>query len=122
MNDESFLLTSLRVLRERWFAFKSCRELLQIYRTVAVRCPHLSRIETYKEVVAARTGGDQATVSKILERAEESFASWPASRPLNLRDVIHYLVVSEFLATHGEAQWIQANVKRTVDSSIPHDL
>ena len=70
----------------------------------------------------ARTGNDTVTADAILRIAEESFATWPVSRDLNFRDVVHYLAVSEFLASHPDSRWVHTDMRRIVQSSIPHEL
>jgi YHS domain-containing protein len=108
--------------RERRFAAKCSRELLRTYRRIATRNPQLARSDLYREVVRSRTGADAAFVDSVLDFAEQSFAQWPVSRALSLRDIVHYLVVSEFVATHREIRWITADLKRVVRATIPSGL
>jgi hypothetical protein len=65
---------------------------------------------------------DPESAEALLERAEESFAAWPARRTLRFRDVVHLIAVSEFLASHGDSSWIQTNMGREVASQIPANL
>jgi len=116
------MLAPLMAWQERRFVARCCRQLLRIYQAAAAEHPDLARAELYQRVVVAHTGIDPAGAGAILEGARESFALWPVSRGLSLRDVAHYLAVSEFLATHGKSRWIHANLKRVVAASIPHDL
>jgi hypothetical protein len=113
---------ALRAWSERHFAHKCCRELLHLHRDVVARYPGLEPFDAYRKLVAARTGADAAAVDAVLRRATESYASWPTSRALNLRDVIHYLAASEYLTLHEEASWLEQNLKRIVDAVVPHEL
>ena len=58
----------------------------------------------------------------MLTRAEQSFAAWPSQRDLTFADVVHYLAVEEFFASHGEAHWTQAHMGRMVAARIPNGL
>jgi len=115
-------LSLVKTWRERNSAAVSCREMLALYRQVAAQHPGLAGTALYREVVAARTGKDAAMADAILRRAAESFSTWPADRDLNFRDVVHYLAFSEFMSAHPESRWVQADMRRVVQASIPHDL
>jgi hypothetical protein len=72
---------------------------------------------------AARDGqADPDSADALLDQAEESYASWPTPRTLTFCDVVHFIAVSEFLASHGETPWIQADMRREVQSLIPRNL
>src|SRR2546430_12945188 len=43
------------------------------------------------------------TLFRSLDEAEESYATWPILRALTFCDVVHFIAVSEFLASHGDA-------------------
>ncbi len=108
--------------RERRFAGRRCRELLALHHAVQQQHPTLTGLGLYRHIVGLRIGGDANSVDGVLQRAEESFASWPVSRPLNFRDVAHYLAVTEYFALHAGQQAMHADVKRVVDDTIPGDL
>jgi hypothetical protein len=116
------LQSILRAWKERQYAVKHCRELLRMHQSLATRQSGLDRFELYRQLVAQRTGGDANAVEALLLHATQSYAQWPVDRPLNLRDVIHYLVVQEYLAAHQQASWLEQNLKRIVDSAVPHEL
>ena len=46
----------------------------------------------------------------------------PVPREVKFCDVVHFVVVSEFLASHGNSRWIHSNVGREVASEIPDNL
>jgi transposase-like protein len=109
--------------REKHYAARISRELLELHRTVAATHPRLTKRELYREIVIARLGGTLAAADAALDRATESFASWPVERPLTFRDVVHYLAVSDYLAANGDiAEWTQENLGRVVSSVVPDDL
>ena len=108
--------------RERRFARGVCRDMLRLHAETVSRHPELRGLALYQGIVAARHGGSSLLADAILERAGQSFAEWPISRPLNFRDVVHYVAVLEFVAANKGAHWIHADLKRLVSEVIPHDL
>ena len=115
-----FLL--LQAWRERRFAAAHCRTLMKLHRSVAATHPQLSGPGLYRKVLAARGGSDPAAVDEVLRNAEQSFAIWPVTRALTFRDVVHYLVVSEFVSSHDGTPWVHVNMKRVVESMVPDRL
>lgn len=116
------LMSPLFSWLEARYAAKTSREMVRLYRQVSGRNPGLSGRPLYREVVIARTGWDIATADALLDHAQDSFASWPAETELAFRDVVHYLAVSDFLASHVGSHWVRANMGRVVSSYVPHDL
>jgi|SRR5882757_1791922 len=116
------VLAGLFPWRERRFARHVSREMLKLYRIVSASHPDLRGRDLYRKIVIARTRADPDSAETLLDQAEESFAAWPAQRKLIFCDVVHYVAVSEFLASHGNSPWIYANMGREVASQIPDDL
>ena len=108
--------------RERRFATGICRDMLRLHADVTASRPELQGLPLYRRIVSAHHGGSLAVADAILERAGQSFAEWPVSRALNFRDVVHYLVVLEFIAANKNVRWIHADLKRLVSDAIPHEL
>ena len=108
--------------RERRFVSNVCRDMLRLHAETASNHPELVGRPLYHHIVAARNGGSKLVADAILDRAGQSFAEWPASRPLNFRDVVHYVAVLEFVATKRSAHWIHADLKRLVSEAIPRAL
>jgi hypothetical protein len=108
--------------RERRFARRIGRELLKLYWFVSASHPDLRGRGLYRTIVISRTRVDPESAEALLEQAEESFAAWPTRRALKFRDVVHFIAVSEFLATHSDSSWIRTNMGREVASQIPARL
>jgi transposase-like protein len=109
--------------RERHHAAKTARELLKPYDKVAARHPTLKKRDLYRFVVVARAGVTLADADAILARATESFATWPVERALTFRDVVHYLAVSDYLASNVDAAaWTRESFGRVVASLVPDNL
>src|SRR5258706_6472027 len=97
-------LTALFALwRQRRHAAVVSRELLKLHSRIAARYPDLKGRALYRQIVMVRSSTDLASADRMLMRAEQSFAAWPAQRDLTFADVVHYLAVEEFLAAHHEA-------------------
>jgi YHS domain-containing protein len=121
LGDTHGALSWLIAWRERRFAATCARQMLELHHDVVMRYPLLQGPDLYRRIVAQRVG-DDAAAQAVLQHAEQSFAIWPAERALNYRDVVHYLAVSEFVATHRDAHWVYADMKRIVESVIPQGL
>lgn len=108
--------------RERRFARRIGRELLKLYWIVSACDPNLRGRGLYRTIVISRTRVDSESAEALLDQAEESFAAWPTRRTLKFRDVVHFIAVSEFLASHSNSSWIHADMRREVASQIPANL
>jgi transposase-like protein len=109
--------------QEKHFAARTSRELLKLYESVSAARPGLTKPQLYRHIVMARVGGTLAAADAVLARATESFATWPVERALTFRDVVHYLAVSDYLATNAEAaEWTRENLGRVVARLVPEHL
>ena len=109
---------------EQRFARRVSNELLELYRTVSAKDARLRGRDLYRAIVMAHERDDPKSADALLDRTEESYATWPTRRAVKFRDVVHYIAVSEFLASHahGDALWIKTDMRREVESRIPHNL
>lgn len=114
--------TPFALWRQRRHAAGVSLELLKLLRFVAQRNPGLRGRMLYRRIVMLRLHADQATADRLLECAEESFASWPTPRDLKFADVVHWLAIEEFLAAHPGVRWTQAQIGRVVARRIPRQL
>ena len=109
--------------REKHLAAKVTRELMKLHRTVSAAHPGLPKRELYRQIVMARLKVSPAAADAVLDRATESFASWPVERALTFRDVVHFLVFSDYLASNDHvAEWTQQNLRRVIASFVPDNL
>jgi YHS domain-containing protein len=116
------LFALLLAWRERRFAAACCREMLRLHGAAVAADRGLTGPGLYRRVLTMRRGADPATVDDVLRNAEQSFAIWPVARALKFRDVVHYLAVSEFVSSYDGTPWVHVNMKRVVESMVPHDL
>jgi hypothetical protein len=112
----------LRLMRERQHVKRTCRDCLALYRQGEAQRANTTAAERYAHVIASRTGADANGVNTILRRAEESFAAWPNDRPLNFRDVVQYLAVTERLGDTLSESGVRAHVAEIVARLIPANL
>jgi hypothetical protein len=109
--------------RERRYVARRCRELLALAQSLQQGRPALAGPALYRRIVERTLGGNTESVDRVLQHAEENFATWPVSRPLSLRDVVHHLAVLEYFRQHAGTQQMRADdLKRLVDDTIPGDL
>lgn len=109
-------------MRERQHVKHTCQECLKLYRELASEHPNTAGLERYALVIARHTGADQAGIDTILQRVEESFAVWPIERPVNFRDVVQYLAITEYFNEHPSESGIHARVSTVVAELIPEAL
>ena len=108
-------LPILRGWRERRRAIRISRLLLRFYTEIAADYAHLGKPALYRLVVIRYLRGDVPAADEALQAAEQSFGAWPVARELQLRDVVHYLVVAE-------RGWTAEDLRGVVHSCIPGNL
>ena len=98
------------------------RDVLRHFRELQQEGAVLESEQTYALAVArhARASDEEATA--VLAAAQESFATWPVERPLRLRDVVQYLVLSQCLLEHGGESGVCAQLTGIVAEEIPGNL
>jgi len=91
----------LLAIRERHFAKRSVRHLLKAHSTVSAARPDLSGRALYREVLLHTQQVDERRADTILREAEDSIDEWtaPGRKELRFREVVHYFVFSQYLAT-----------------------
>jgi hypothetical protein len=119
-------LNFIATMRERRQIRRFCDESLKLYRQVEAQMPQASQTERYGRFIELRSGVTPTAVLTVMRRAEESFADWPNERPLNFRDVVQYLAVTDCLkidiAVAGVRSRIVDFVIDIVGHVIPRDL
>lgn len=126
-----------RTIRERWSEFVADRwaawhELRYAKRTSqrALAChqrlqslsPELSGRALYEAFVCEFSGVETAAARTILRRAEDSFAAWPNDRDLIFRDVVQYVAILEYLASHPKRGGTTANMMSAISNTISDRL
>jgi hypothetical protein len=107
LRDEDQLEDTLRrfnflaALRERKQVRRVCVESLRLYREIEIEIPRSSRMERYMRVVERRSSADPRAASRIMRLVREGFAQWPTERPLNFRDVVQFIAVTDCLMPHA---------------------
>ena len=119
-------LNFVATMRERRQIRRFCDESLMLYRQVEAQMPQASQTERYGRFIELRSGVTPGHVPTVLRRAAESFADWPNERPLNFRDVVQYLAVTDCLkidiAVAGVRSRMVDFVIDIVGQVIPRDL
>jgi hypothetical protein len=109
-------------LRELRFARKAGRMALDHYQRLRITRPELSGRTLYEVFVRERNALGVSDARAILQRAEASFAAWPNDRDLIFRDVVQYLVISEYLVSHPKRSGTATNMTRTISRLISGKL
>jgi hypothetical protein len=76
----------------------------------------------YEAFVRDRNAIDASAAQVILQRAEDSFATWPTDRDLKFMDVMKYLVISEYLISHSKRGGTSINMACVIEQVIPREL
>ena len=97
----------LAALRERKQIRRVCVDSLRLYRQIELEMPQSSRMERYIQVVERRISTDPRAALKIMRLVREGFAHWPAERPLNFRDVVQIIAVTDCLTAHVAGSDVQ---------------
>ena len=126
-----------RTLRDRWteftanrraawrelrFAKQAGHRALACLQQLQVDQPALSDRPLYEAFACTYGKIDGAAARTILRRAEESFAAWPNERDLILRDVVQYMIILDYLATHPKRSGTTANMIGAISKIIPGRL
>lgn len=109
------------IWKEKRFARDASVSMLSLFNRLREDNPALDRISLYKNFVRAYLKVDAKVATDILEKAEESFASWPTERPLKFADIVHYIIVIEYMRKNKLGA-IGPHFKEIVDETIPYQF
>ena len=98
------------------------RDVLRHFRDLQQEGTVLDPGQSYALAVARHASSSDEDATAVLTAAQESFATWPVERPLRLRDVVQYLVVSQCLLEHGGQSGVCAQLTGIVAEEIPGNL
>jgi len=121
MRSHSFIEFVLAVA-ERHYARSASRAMLAWYRRVRRRNEQLNGRSLYERILVERSGLDPMAAAGILVRSEQSFCEWPVRRQLRYRDVVHYVLVEEYLDSHRTLRGTLTNMGAVVSRVIPPEL
>jgi hypothetical protein len=108
--------------RELQFAKNAGRQALDRYQRLRKLRPELTGRALFEAFVCERNAIGASAAQVILQRAEASFAAWPNDRGLIFRDVVQYLVISEYLVSHPKRGGTTTNMARTISRLISEKL
>jgi hypothetical protein len=112
----------LWIVAEKWFAWRTSHEMLGWYQRVRGEDPELTGRALYHQVIVRRLGLEVEAARGILQRAYQSFCEWPLARTRRFRDVVHYVVVDEYLRSHPTNLGTYTDMGKVVAYVIPHNL
>jgi len=108
--------------RELRFAKKAVKRALLLHQRLRAERPALTGRALYLAFVCERSALGASAAQGVLQRAEASFAAWPNERDLIFRDVVQYLVISEYLASNPQRGSTTINMARTIEQLVPGEL
>ena len=111
------------ILKERHLAREVSRRAMASHHAITTGASGLAAEEIYTRVVQQCTGCDRDAAAALLRRAAQSFTEWPEERPLNFRDVVHYMIIEKYLASDRRMHpWARVQLGRIVASVVPAGL
>jgi len=109
-------------LKEHRYARCASRIMLRSYQRVRRKNGQLRGKALYEQILIERSRLDCSDAPGILLRAEQSYCHWPVRRELRYRDVVHYVLVSEYLRSNPTRRGTLANMGAIVARVIPAEL
>jgi hypothetical protein len=106
---------------DRRFAYRESRIALRVYERVRRDHPGLIGRALYQGIVRLCSPGQPERAEGYIRHAEESFADWPASRDVQFRDVVAYIVFDELVVLRNRSS-TTADVHLAVARVIPASL
>jgi hypothetical protein len=97
-------------------------EALAAYHAVQRRNPALAGDALYAAVIAQRTKLDAEGARSLLARAHASRLDWDNERPATFRDVVMFMIVTEYLARSRGVQGMTMDLSTYLDRRMPQEL
>lgn len=110
------------IVAEKWYAWRTTHEMLGWYQRVRGEVPQLTGRALYQQIIVRRSGLDDEAARGVLRRAYQRFCEWPFERKLRFRDVVHYVVIDEYLRSHLANLGTHTDMGKVVVRLIPHNL
>jgi hypothetical protein len=98
----AMLSDKIKRIEERLFAGRVCSESLAAYHAVRKLHPELGGDDLYEAVIARRVNLDSAGARAIVWRTHASLEDWASDRGPTFRDVVKYMIVSEYLGQEAD--------------------
>ena len=117
-----YMLEWVAAWRERRIAKMAARRALALFMQVHVERGDLAGESLYEAFLCRRNALEPSAARKILRQAESSFAMWPNERDLIFRDVVQYLVISEYLHSYPKRTSTATNMTGIIATVIPPQL
>lgn len=111
-----------QLLREWLFARRVSGEALSAYDAVRRRDPALAGDALYAAVIAERTKLDAEGARHLLARAHASRLDWDNERPATFRDVVMFMIVTEYLARSRGVQGMTMDLVGYLDKRMAQPL
>jgi hypothetical protein len=118
----TLLVDGTRQLREWRFARRVCNEALRAYDSVRERSPALAGAPLYEAVVAQRLRIDAQQASRLVQDAYASREDWEHDRPVCLRDVVLFMIVSEYLREGKGHRGMSLDLGNFLEQRVPAHL
>jgi hypothetical protein len=116
------LRTYWQLLREWLFARRVCSEALAAYEAVRRRNAALAGDALYEAVIAQRSRLDGEGARHLLARAHASREDWHNERPASFRDVVLFMIVTEYLARASGVHGMRMDLAAFLDRRLPRGL
>lgn len=100
----ALLADKVKRIEERLFAGRVCAESLAAYHAIRNLHPQLRGDELYEAVIARRVNLDAAGAHAIVRRTHASLEDWAGERICSFRDVVKYMIVSEYLGQEASTR------------------
>jgi hypothetical protein len=116
------MLGMFQAILQRRFAKRVAGEVLNAYQAVRSRQPELADQALYRAVLLHTKRVDAAGVDALLEQATDSVDEWtsPGRARLGLREVAHYLAVSQYQADGHAGTTV--SFRKIIDAMVPAEL
>jgi hypothetical protein len=114
-----FFANRVAAWREWRFAKQATHKAMNFQRLLLAARPNLNGRDFYEVFVCEYARVESAAARTVLRRAEASFAAWPNERELAFRDVVAYLLISEYLRSHPKRSGTTAHMARVISNIVP---
>ena len=104
-----------QVASKQWHAWRMSRRLLKAFWKARRMHPELSGVALNEKVIIDLGAIVSESPTIVVKHAQESFAAWPAKRPLRLRNIAHYVAYSSFVNSHPDAHGTRSDIRKMVE-------